>query len=227
MEWYHIDVPPPIPGTSSRQALRAENMMLREIIKQAGIALEEDYTQMKLMDLENERLRKHILDKGKRKNQNKCTSGHARHMMAAENLDLLARQDWESGMKDVFKEAAPQFKVLKKTILDYQKEVEKAKKVAEREAKKLATAAARARGWGRGNGGGRRARGTRGRGRGAGGAHTAADDSDSGSESIGMTDPSGCSSSSDSESEAEVPIPRSCRQRPVRVIQAHRQQLDD
>jgi hypothetical protein len=49
---------PPLPGTSSRQALRAENMMLRDIIVQAGIALEEDYAQMKLMDLENERLRK-------------------------------------------------------------------------------------------------------------------------------------------------------------------------
>ena len=58
MERYHIEVPPPIPGTSSWQALRAENMMLRDIITQAGIALEEDYAQMKLMDLENERLQK-------------------------------------------------------------------------------------------------------------------------------------------------------------------------
>src|SRR5271155_1427231 len=107
MEWYHIAVPPPIPGTSSRQALRAENMMLRDIISQAGIALEKSYAQMKLMDLENERLRKQVFEKGKKKNQNKLTSGHARHMTAAENLDLLARQDWERGIKDVFKEAAP------------------------------------------------------------------------------------------------------------------------
>jgi hypothetical protein len=28
MERYYIEVPPPLPGTSSRQALRAENMML-------------------------------------------------------------------------------------------------------------------------------------------------------------------------------------------------------
>ena len=28
MERYHIEVPPPLPGTSSRQALRAENVML-------------------------------------------------------------------------------------------------------------------------------------------------------------------------------------------------------
>jgi hypothetical protein len=34
-------------------------------------------------------------------------------------------------MKDVFKEAAPHFRVLKKCILEYQKEVKKAKKMAE------------------------------------------------------------------------------------------------
>ena len=54
-------------------------------------------------------------------------------------------------MKDVFKELAPRFRVLKKNILDYQREIEKAKKVAEREARRAATAAARvARGRGRG-----------------------------------------------------------------------------
>jgi hypothetical protein len=34
--------------------------MLRNIIVQAGVALEEDYAQMKLMNLENERLRKRV-----------------------------------------------------------------------------------------------------------------------------------------------------------------------
>jgi hypothetical protein len=57
---------------------------------QTGIALEKSYAQMKLMDLENERLRKQVFEKGKRKTQNKFTSVHARHMTAAENLDLLA-----------------------------------------------------------------------------------------------------------------------------------------
>ena len=33
-------------------------------------------------------------------------------MTAAKTLDLLARQDWESNMKDVFREAAPRFRVL-------------------------------------------------------------------------------------------------------------------
>ena len=107
MQQYHIEVPPPLPGTSSRQALRAENMMLRDVLKQTGIALEEDYAQMKLMDLENERLRKKVFEKGKWKNQGRLTSGHAQHMTAAENLDFLARQDWESRMKEVFREVAP------------------------------------------------------------------------------------------------------------------------
>jgi hypothetical protein len=192
---------------------------------------------MKLMDLENERLRKRAFGKEKRK-ANKLSSGHARHMTAAENLDLLAQQDWESRMKDVFKEAAPRFKVLKKSILDYYKEIEKAKKVAEREAKKaereakkVAAAAERAaRGRTRGNRGGggararARARGTR---RGARGRDTGTvpapsagmDNSDSGLESFGTPESSEGSSDSDSESEAEIPIPRSRRQRPVRVIQ--------
>lgn len=227
MEQYHIAVPPPLPGTSSRQALRAENLMLRDIITQAGVALEKSYAQMKLMDLENERLRKQVFEKGKRKNQNKLTSGHARHMTAAENLDLLARKDWESGMKDVFKEAAPRFRVLKKNILDYQKEVEKAKKVAEREARKAATAAARARGRGT------RGRGARGRGRARARARVRgtreADtgDLDSESESFAMTESSGSSSDSNSESEAEIPIPRSRRQRPIRLIQGCREVAED
>lgn len=240
MERYHIDVPPPIPGTSSRKDLRAENMMLRDIIMQAGIALEEDYAQMKLMDLENERLRKQLLGKGRRKTQSKRTSGRARHMTAAENLDMLARQDWESSMKDVFKEAGPRFRVLKKHILEYQKQVEKAKKAAEREAKKAATAAVRAQARGRGTGsrggrrGGRRGQGTTGRGKGRGrgapvpgGTGATAGSSDLGSERSEITDLSNSHSDSDSESEAEVLVLRSRRQRPVRVIQGRASEYAD
>jgi hypothetical protein len=83
-------------------------------------------------------------------------------MIAAENLDLLTRQDWEGWMKEVFKEAALQFKSLKKNILDYHKEIEKARKAAEHEVKKAVTAAeraVRARGHVRGNRGGGGGRG--------------------------------------------------------------------
>ena len=227
MQRYHIDVAPPLLGTASWQALRAENMMLRDIIKQASVALEEDYTQMKLMDLENERLRKQVLEKGKRKTNSKLASGRARHMTAAENLDLLARQDWESRMKDVLKEAAPRFRVLKKDIVDYHKVLEKARKVAEQEARWAAAAAARARGCGTGNRGGRRGRGrgtrARGRGRGVPMAGVNVEDSDSGSEPFAITESSKSGSSSNSTSEEEIPIPRSRRPRPVRVIRANRE----
>ena len=47
-------------------------------------------------------------------------------------------------MKDVFKEAAPQFKVLKKNIIDHHRAIEKVRKVAEQEVKKAAMAATRA-----------------------------------------------------------------------------------
>jgi hypothetical protein len=106
--------------------------------------MEEDYAQRTLMDLENEKLRKQVFERAKRKTQNKLTSGCARHMTATENLDFLARQDWERRMKDVFKEAGPRFKVLKKSILDHQRVIEKVRKVAKQETKKVAAAAARA-----------------------------------------------------------------------------------
>jgi hypothetical protein len=165
MERYHIEIPPPLPGTASRPALKAENAILRDIIVQAAIALEADYAQMKLMDLENERLRKQAFEKEKRKSRTAPSSGHARHMTAEENLIELAKIDWRNAMKEVWKELQPQFQVIKKAYSNRQKEIERAKKVAEREAKKVATAALRAqRARGRGRGTRAAARGT-GRGR--------------------------------------------------------------
>ena len=49
---YHIEVPQLLPGTALHQVLWAENAMLCDIIAQAGIALEQDFAQMKLMELE-------------------------------------------------------------------------------------------------------------------------------------------------------------------------------
>ena len=228
MERYHIEVPPPLPGTSSRQALRGENMMLRDIIRQAGIALEEDYAQMKLMDFENERLRKQIFAKENRSKQSKRTSARARHMTGDEMLDFLARQDWEGRMKDIFKEAAPQFKILKKNITSYQKAVEKAKSVEERNKKKAATAVARAertRGRVRGTRGGRRGRGRGARGRGAAGHASRDTDRDDSNSSGTDSSESRGSSDSESESDTDIPIPRSRRQRPLRVIRGHDRNL--
>ena len=73
--------------------------------------LEQDYAQMKLMDLENERLKKKAFTKDQQKTaKKKFTSGQAWHMTAHEVIDLLAQQTWESAMADVFKEASEQFK---------------------------------------------------------------------------------------------------------------------
>jgi hypothetical protein len=65
--------------------------MLRDIIEKAGVVLEQDYAQMKLMDLENERLRQKAFAKDQRKAvRKKLASGQARHMTAPEMMDLLA-----------------------------------------------------------------------------------------------------------------------------------------
>jgi hypothetical protein len=75
VEWYYIDVLPLLSGTSYWKDLRAKNMMLWDIIRQAGNALEEGYAQMKLMDLENTWLKKQLLEKEKRKIQSKYIPG--------------------------------------------------------------------------------------------------------------------------------------------------------
>ena len=51
---YHIEVPPPLLHSASRHALREENAALQDIIMRVTMVLEQDYAQMKLMDLENE-----------------------------------------------------------------------------------------------------------------------------------------------------------------------------
>ena len=55
------------------------------------------------MDTENERLRKRLYDKSK-KHTKKLASGYARHMTGEECLDALAKEEWASAMKNVFKE---------------------------------------------------------------------------------------------------------------------------
>ena len=98
--------------------------------------LEQDFAQMKLMDLENEKLRKRAFEKDKRKAAKwKLTSRQARHMTGDEMLDSLARYDWESKMSDLFKEASPRFKAQKKGIDDYYKNIAEERKSADRATK--------------------------------------------------------------------------------------------
>ena len=154
-------------------------------------------------------------------------SGHAHHMTAAENLDWLARHDWECLMKDIFKEVAPQFKVLKNNITDYQKVLKKEKKATECEAKATASAEARvlrAQGCGRGTRGGGRRQGRAAQGQAAGVVAGVGDNDMSLSpDNDGGTGSSGSGSDSGSESEVEIPILQLRQPRPVRLIQAHQE----
>jgi len=178
---YHIKVPPPLLHSASRRALREENAALRDIITHVAIVLEQDYAQMKLMDLENERLRQKAFSKDQWKAaKKKLASGQARHMTAPEMMDVLARQTWESAMGELFKEASERFKARRKAIDDYhrgiaaeKKVAEKARKAAARQAKKAELDAKKARAQAervaRGHGrGGRGSSSGRGRGHGRG-----------------------------------------------------------
>lgn len=66
-----------------------------------------------------------------RKTKKKLVAGWARHMTAEENLDMLAHEDWEKLIKDIFKELAPRLKVQKKTITLFYQNLEKERKAAE------------------------------------------------------------------------------------------------
>jgi hypothetical protein len=66
------------------------------------------------MDTENERLLKRLFETSK-KHTKKLTSGFARHMTGEECLDALAKQEWASAMKEVFKDSV--FKARKDAIL--------------------------------------------------------------------------------------------------------------
>jgi hypothetical protein len=66
---------------------------------------------MKLMDLEDEGLRKKVFANDQQKTaKRKHTSSQACHVTAPEMIDLLARETWESAIANVFKEASEVFK---------------------------------------------------------------------------------------------------------------------
>lgn len=219
---YVIPLPPALLHTATRHNLHCENQMLRNTLGLAEVQLERDFTQMKLMDLENGRLRKRAFAKEKKKSEKKeTTQGHARLMTGVENLDALAEKDFMKQWKEVVKELSPIFKQIRSGISDHEKgiaqaakNVEKARKAQERATKKAAEAAEKAkkkgerevaaaarkaaRGRGRGR---RRGRGGVGRGRGQGqgrgrGANGAGLEGDSEENSL--------SSSSESDGEDEV-----------------------
>jgi hypothetical protein len=148
---YVIPLPPALPHSATRVDLHHENHQLWHTIHLAEVQLERDFTQMKLMDSENGRLRKQVFAKEKRKVEKRVTSqAHARLMTGDENLDALAEHDFKKHWKEVMKELAPIFKCIRKKITEHDKEVA----VAAAAARKT-TARGRGRGGRRGQAGGR------------------------------------------------------------------------
>ena len=87
---------------------------LHAIAMAACEQVQRDYAQMVLMDGENERLRQIAFAKQTKQRKKKQTSSHPRHMTGEENLEVLARADWNMAMKSVFQEATETFKACRK-----------------------------------------------------------------------------------------------------------------
>ena len=115
-----IGIPPMLPQGASRQALLNQLSEFRAIAMAACEQVQKDHAQMVLMDGENERLRQLAFAKQKKKKKTQTTS-HPRHMTGAENLEELARADWNAAIKGVFQEAANVFKAQRKKINDHYK----------------------------------------------------------------------------------------------------------
>lgn len=139
------NMPRELSARATREDYAAQNAELRYLVDRCRFQMERDYAVKKLMDKENERLRKQLFEKSK-KHSKKLTSGQARHMTAEENMVILAKEDWAAAMKEVFRE--PVFKARKAAYEDYcraamaeekarEKEVERVRKDVERHRKEV------------------------------------------------------------------------------------------
>ena len=114
-----VGLPPQLPPSASRNALEAQIEQLRAIANAACVQIQRDYTQMVLMDSENERLRQRAFAKQqKAKKTNVKTTAHPRHMTSDEILTSLAMADWRTAIKKVHAEAVPAFTARRKIIND-------------------------------------------------------------------------------------------------------------
>ncbi|KAJ7595276.1 DDE superfamily endonuclease-domain-containing protein [Mycena floridula] len=125
---YRLAMPSPLKGNPSRQALEAENKRLHDIAQAAGVMLEKSYTQMVLMDNENERLRKQLHAK-KTKPRRTYMTGKARLMTSEEMRAALLEEEQKKTMKELHKAMASKLKERKKKVKDFEK-MEKAAAMA-------------------------------------------------------------------------------------------------
>jgi hypothetical protein len=91
VQWCHIKVLPPLSHTASWQAFLEEHAMFQRIIDKIGVELQQDYAQMKLMDLENENLHQKAFGKDQQKAAKmRLMSDQAHHITPSDMIDLLA-----------------------------------------------------------------------------------------------------------------------------------------
>ena len=109
--------------------------------------VQQDHAQLQLMDDKNGKLRQRLYTKENKKKDKQQTS-EAWHMTSVEVLDLLAKLDWQSKLKDVFKQVKEIFKEREKKIIQHYKDIadEEKQELARRkqntaEAKKVVMAA--------------------------------------------------------------------------------------
>lgn len=124
-------------GTTLKD-VQQQNETLITILKALCWQVQADYTQMHLMDLENEKLHQKLFSKSKKKKDKKITSD-AQHMTSNEILNTLAKAKWDALMKLVFVEACPTFQKLLHDITHHYKQLataEKARLKREEQAKK-------------------------------------------------------------------------------------------
>ena len=99
---------------------------------------------MQLMDLENGRLRQLASEKERKKakkgKKDKRESAEAHHMTSEENLEKLARNDWEAAMEPVWKEVKARYKQQEKEIRDHNKKIEDQEKREHTMGKQVAAA---------------------------------------------------------------------------------------
>lgn len=141
-ETFTITVPRRLGPRAGAEALAAQNEELRYLLDQACYQMAKDYALKKLMDKENERLRKQLYTK-KNKHNKKERAGFARHMTSEENLIELAKEDWVAAMKLVWKE--PVWKQRREICEKHARELAAEEKKREQEAARAAKAAERLR----------------------------------------------------------------------------------
>ncbi|KAJ7198162.1 hypothetical protein GGX14DRAFT_470402 [Mycena pura] len=226
---YAIAMPSPVRKTASRSALAAENDLLRNLLKAAGIELDKNYAQMVLMERENGNMCQQLHAK-KNKPKRTYTTGKARLMTSAEMAQALLDELQKKQMAELHSELKKNvFPAIRKAISEAEKAAkaawkkrdqearaaakaaEKARKAAEKQAAKVA---ARARGRGQVGTRGSRGRGVRGAAKGAG-SRRQAQDSDNEDESSPESDSPGEEpdpiatadfESSDEESDFDEPL---------------------